>query len=509
MRVSDQPHAGAGGRRGPWSSRGIADRPAALRREEDNKPRALVRVAFAASLLAVAVLASGCSYVEMVQRHRQLREAFEKQPRLGLVQEFAPEQCLQVVGGLLTDPDRDEPLAIIALSQQYAHNEVVGWRMVPGSVNYYSVLLPEGDYDLLVFADLNRDNVFGDDEVVARTPPGSGLAVRRAQAKDGFLVDGPTLSLDYAHPSVEDLPVPIKVAVNDQVLTSLDDDFFDPGYGVMGLYNASNFLEHTQGYFFGLEPLDEEKTQVLFVHGAGGTPRDWKYLVEGLDRSRFQPWFFYYPSGLPLDRTGAILAQLIERLAASPNFKLERLVVVAHSMGGLVARSALNRLSVPHKPPYLEMYISLSTPYGGHDAALAAVAHAPEAIPSWYDLAPGSPYLRTLATSPLPADLPFFLLFGYGNPGRVQLGPSSDGVVTLRSELELAVHLQASRSYGFDASHTGILESPQVRDLFNHLIAPAAPPPGVLYASLGIVKRALTSSAQPDSHQRAAETPQE
>jgi hypothetical protein len=137
---------------------------------------------------------SGRNYIEMVQRHRQLREAFDKQPRLGLVQQFAPEQCLQIVGGLLTDPTRDEPLAIIALSQQYAHNEVVGWRMVPGAVGYYSVLLPEGTYDLLVFADLNRDDQFGDDEVVGRTPPGSGLAVRRAQAADGFPLDGPTCS---------------------------------------------------------------------------------------------------------------------------------------------------------------------------------------------------------------------------------------------------------------------------------------------------------------------------
>jgi len=455
-----------------------------------------VGVASAALLVAAALLMTGCSYLEMVQRHRRLREAFEKQPRLGLVQEFAPEECLQVVGGLHSDPNRDEPLAIIALSQQYAPNEVVGWRMVPGSVGYYSVLLPEGTYDLLVFADLNHDGFFGDDEVVGRTPPGSPLAVDRRRAQDGFLLDGPDLRLDYEHPSVEDLPVPIKVAVTSQVVSSLDDDFFDPGYGVMGLYNASKFLEHTQGYLFSLEPLDADKTQVLFVHGAGGTPRDWKYLVSGMDRSQFQPWFFFYPSGLPLDRTGAILAELIERVAAGPQFKLERLVVVVHSQGGLVARSALNRLSVPRKPTYLEMYISMSTPYGGHDAAAAGIRRAPETIPAWYDLAPGSPYLRDLTSAPLPSDLPFYLLFGYRDPGRVHVGPSSDGVVTIRSELDLAVHLRATRSYGFDVSHTGILTSPAVRDLVNELIASAAPPQGVLDESLDAVKRVFTAPAQ-------------
>ena len=66
----------------------------------------------------------GCTYLEMMQRHRRLQEAFEKQPRLGLIQEFAPEECLQVVGGLLADPGRDEPLAIIATSHEYVRDEV-------------------------------------------------------------------------------------------------------------------------------------------------------------------------------------------------------------------------------------------------------------------------------------------------------------------------------------------------------------------------------------------------
>jgi pimeloyl-ACP methyl ester carboxylesterase len=455
----------------------------------------LRRVACVAFVVAAVMHLSGCAYLEMVQRHRRLRDAFEQQPRLGLVQEFAPEECLQVVGGLHSDPNRDEPLAIIALSQQYAHNEVVGWRMVPGSVGYYSVLLPAGQYDLLVLADLNRDGVFADDEVVGRTPSDAPFVVDPGRSPDGFLLDGPDLHLDYEHPLVEDLPVPIKVGVNSQVISSLDDDFFDPGYGVMGLYNPSKFLEHTQGYLFGLEPLDEDKTQLLFVHGVTGTPRDWKFFVEGIDRSRFQPWFFFYPAGLPLDRTAAILAQLIQHLATGPRFKLERLVVVAHSMGGLVARAALQRLSAPHAPAYLKMYVSLATPYGGHDAAGAAEEHAPELVPSWRDLAPGSPFLRALAATPLPPDLPFFLLFSYGNPARMQFGPSSDGVVTLRSELALPIQLQATRSYGFDVSHTGIIESAAVRDLFNQLIAPAAPPPGVLEDPLGTVKRVLTLPA--------------
>src|SRR5262249_38777135 len=91
----------------------------------------LRRIAGAAMVLAVVVSCGGCSYIEMVRRHRRLVEAFEEQPRLGLVQELAPGQSLQIIGGLQGDPDRDAPLAIIAVSQQYAHNEIVAWRIVP------------------------------------------------------------------------------------------------------------------------------------------------------------------------------------------------------------------------------------------------------------------------------------------------------------------------------------------------------------------------------------------
>src|SRR5262245_58370710 len=163
-----------------------------------------IRVAGVVLVLAAAAHIGGCSYIEMMQRHRRLRDAFEKQPRLGLVQEFAPEQSLQVTGGLQCDLKRDDPLAIIALSQQYAHNEIVAWRIVPGSVGYYSILLPQGHYDLLVLADLNHDGVFGNDEVVGRTPPDASVAVQPSLAADGVNLDGPTLRLDCEHPAVED-----------------------------------------------------------------------------------------------------------------------------------------------------------------------------------------------------------------------------------------------------------------------------------------------------------------
>jgi hypothetical protein len=49
--------------------------------------------------------------------------------------------------------------------------------------------------------------------------------------------------------------------------------------------NPTALIAHIQGFFFGLEEYDSSKTPVLFVHGISGTPRDWKFMVDGLDRT--------------------------------------------------------------------------------------------------------------------------------------------------------------------------------------------------------------------------------
>ena len=54
---------------------------------------------------------------------------------------------------------------------------------------------------------------------------------------------------------------------------------------------------------------------ILFVHGIGGHPQEFTTLVAALDRERFQPWFYLYPSGFGLDGISSHLAVLLERLS--------------------------------------------------------------------------------------------------------------------------------------------------------------------------------------------------
>ena len=99
-------------------------------------------------------------------------------------------------------------------------------------------------------------------------------------ASDGFLIEGPTIRVDPGRPSATAASIRVPVTRTGNVVPSLADDFFALRWGQIGLYHPADLLVHTQGYFFGLEEPDPGKTQVVFVHGAGGAPVEFTYLVE-------------------------------------------------------------------------------------------------------------------------------------------------------------------------------------------------------------------------------------
>lgn len=205
-----------------------------------------------------------------------------------------------------------------------------------------------------------------------------------------------------------------------------------------------------------LEPYDPGRIPVLFIHGAVGSPRDWNYFFDRLDRRRYQPWFFYYPSGFPLDLNSDLLLSQLEELKARHGF--QELYITAHSMGGLLARSLLVRHG--SRLPFARLFVSISTPWGGDGLADFGVRHSPVVVPSWKDLRPQGPFLKALFDGRLPAGLDYYLFFGHRDRGLLR--PNSDGTVTLRSQLAPQAQAEAQSVYGFDEDHTSILSSPEV-----------------------------------------------
>ena len=415
----------------------------------------------------------GCSYGTYYMRRAHWRQNFEFMPSVSALNQVAPENSLVLAGHIIRLQNRQDPLLLVAVSNKYRENEKVALVQIQkSSLDAYMVFLPQGDYELFVFSDLDKNGDFEWNELIGRAK----TTVGPEHSKNGVVEECPPITVDFDHPEKVDFRLSETVRQTSYVYKSLDDEFFDPKYGNTGLYNPSELIARTQGFFFGLEDYNEEKAMVLFVHGISGTPRDWKYITDGLDRSRFQPFFFYYPSGLPLDKLGTLLAQLIETIDKTSKNGGPRIVLAAHSMGGLVALSAINKLAEDAFPSSLKLYCSFSTPYGGDESAKKWIDNAPVVVPSWRDIGAPSAFLKDLASRPFPKKLPFYLFFSYNDGSNVKLGESSDGSVTLRSQLVPSVQTSATKIIGFNETHVGILNSETTRDSFLRLLDTVSPP---------------------------------
>ena len=403
----------------------------------------MLRIAGAAAALT-AVL-PGCSYLQWRREKKEQRAELEKSPtNLLLEKDYAPQNCFGLIGRITVPKEQKSPLLVAAVAHASSGHEVVGSREIVPETGYFGVLLPAGEYDLLFFADLNHDGFYETDEAVGRTPAGSPVVVGPAQTKDGVTVAAPDIAIDLAHATEAQAAIRIAVKPRPFVVESVDDSIFAPEMGEIGVYQPNVFLAKTQSWFYSVGMPDFSKVQLLLVHGIDGTPRDFKTLIESIDQSRYHVWLFYYPSGLHLDQLGVVLAGGVERLAAFVPAKQLRLAVVAHSMGGLVGRRAINELCRHGKPPYLRVYASFDTPYGGIEAVTGAVRSGTELIPSWVDVAAGSPFLTRLYETPLPADLPFHLFFGWGLDGDHGPSPGGDGTIALPSQLDSRVQNDSS-----------------------------------------------------------------
>jgi pimeloyl-ACP methyl ester carboxylesterase len=341
----------------------------------------------------------------------------------------------------------------------------------------YFFIVPPGDYFVAAFLDADRD--FRYDPARER-----GVwygAPDRVRVATGERVDGIDISIDAPHAAVLDRALVAPELgrrgihelpdVNIGTVTTINDPRFTVENGKVGMWQPVEFVLRVGAGIYFLEPYDPDKVPVLFVHGIGGNPAQFAHLVARLDHQHFQPWLLYYPSGGRIDLLGGALIRWMNALHAKHPFA--RLVIVAHSMGGLVSRSAINqwRQAVgDDQRAVLKVFVTISTPWRGHAAAAAGVNYAPTVVPSWYDMDPHSDFLRGIFATKLPAECRYFLFFSYEG-GSALLRGTNDGVVTLMSQLAPAAQEEAVQVRGFAEGHDSILESDAVADALNRALA--------------------------------------
>ena len=199
----------------------------------------------------------------------------------------------------------------------------------------------------------------------------------------------------------------------------------------------------------------------------------------------FAPLYLHYNSGLHISHNGRALAELLERLLAEWPGRLRQLVLLGHSMGGLVARSAIAQaeaagmqwtarlgalvcLGTPHHGAALERAghgldtVLSATPYAAplarlgkaRSAGITDLRHGWVMDAQWAGRDRFAPLskARQVASPPLPARVRCFAAAAaLGAAGGVPQRLLGDGLVSVDSAL--GRHRDPRRTLGFAADH--------------------------------------------------------
>lgn len=423
----------------------------------------------AALSLLLAFAASGCVFHEVREQQQDI-DAY----------------CL--VSGTLAAANELQGPFVVTLARASTAAGSPAWQGIDHFVlegaGRWGFVAPAGAYRIAAFEDVNRDFRYQEGEPfvapessAAVTCPVGGrfmdLAVRMPERQAGRLDASLDLSTLTPRDSVSQVNATLGQLTEAGRITTLADPRFSDDVARSGQWRPFDFLMEGYAGIYFLGPHDPRKTPVLFVHGINGTPASFSYLIDHLDRSRFEPWIYYYPSGAHLGALAAHLDQTVAKLQL--RYGVKQVAIVAHSMGGLVARGFVQRRAREGRAGEIPVFITISTPWGGHGAAELAMKTAPAVVRVWEDMAPGSEYLRGLYATVSSKEPPHHLLFTFERKS-TSFGPSDDQGVTVASQLAPSAQKHATRLYGFDDSHMSVLRDPEAAALINRLLDPPADP---------------------------------
>ncbi len=300
------------------------------------------------------------------------------------------------------------------------------------------------------------------------------------------LVEGTVVLGDQSLPLAADFSAPLAMVLRggNEVIS-----------GIHGFFRADERLTHSG--FLLVEPYDPDRIPVILIHGLFSVPMIWRDIIPEMTSDpeiskRYQFILFTYPSSFPVMESAELLRDQLASLRAvydpDGNDPLSRnLVVVGHSMGGILAHSLVTefgdnlwneysdvpvegldiavaekekiRKLVYFKPdPGVTRVVYYSTPHRGSDLArkgmagvISRTAKLPgnvvqftsnfldpriesslavpmkEKVTSVQSLEPGSPMVSAMDRSPYKKGVTYHSIMGDG--GRGDTPESSDGIV--------------------------------------------------------------------------------
>lgn len=141
--------------------------------------------------------------------------------------------------------------------------------------------------------------------------------------------------------------IPLETDISTPLAYLLDSNTLTPTYlATLGLLSPDQ-TQQTRGLYM-LEPYDPRKIPVVMVHGLWSIPMTWLEMFNDLRaepeiRDNYQFWFYFYPTGQPFWISAAQFRADLDKMRTDLDpqhaaLALDQMVLVGHSMGGLVSR---------------------------------------------------------------------------------------------------------------------------------------------------------------------------
>ncbi len=196
---------------------------------------------------------------------------------------------------------------------------------------------------------------------------------------------------------------------------------------------------------YGISPADEKglqergndgKSDIILIHGMDDPGKVWMNLSPVLMNEGFRVWIMTYPNDQPISESARLF---FEEMADLTMQEIQTVSIVAHSMGGLVAREMMTSPELAFAKgvsdgsvPRITRLIMIATP--NHGAELARFRILGEfrdqlvnmlsgdyfwlrgildgAGEAGLDMIPGSPFLESLNARPHPEDVAMCVIAG-------------------------------------------------------------------------------------------------
>ena len=205
------------------------------------------------------------------------------------------------------------------------------------------------------------------------------------------------------------------------------------------------YLQNFGLFYFDLdrgvwEGTARSRQTVVLVHGLDDPGKVWQNLAPELVKADFHVWLLNYPNDQPIEASAGLFFEEMKELR---QFGVGRVSIVAHSMGGLVARDMLtrpefayDRLAKKKQVPEVASLTMVGTPNHGSQMVRLRVfaevrdqlARLVEGEANWLgaildgageakiDLLPGSRFLTELNARPHPSGVDQLVIAGIASP---------------------------------------------------------------------------------------------